>query len=136
MSPLSPARRREFQTTNAQCLALRIKLSADDKLKYISFFFFFRKQILTFHANCHVLFICKFMFPPLELGDILFSVCLSHTCPLYNLKTVQAIFTKLHIKISINIRRGAERKNHNSCIYTFLSYFPLTLSQNSVRSIT
>ena len=40
----------------------------------------------------------------LGLGDILFfprtSVCLSHSCLLCNLKTVQAIFTKLHININ------------------------------------
>ena len=36
------------------------------------------------------------------------------SCPLYNLKTVQ---------ISINIRRYAECKNHNSCIYTFWVVF-------------
>ena len=42
------------------------------------------------------------MSPPLGLEVIMFfpkasvSVCLSHLCPLYNLKTIQAIFMKLH----------------------------------------
>ena len=47
------------------------------------------------------------MSPSLGLGDILFffppghlSVCLSHLCSLYNLKTVQAILTKLHKNIN------------------------------------
>ena len=43
------------------------------------------------------------------------SVCLSVTksCPLCNLKTVQDILMEL----LTNIRRCAERKNHNSWIY-------------------
>ena len=51
-----------------------------------------------------------FMSPSLGFGDMLFSphvtvclsVCLSHSCPLYNLKKVQAIFMNLHINISLN----------------------------------
>ena len=40
--------------------------------------------------------------PPLGLGDNVFApgVCLSHSCRLYNWKTVQAVFTKLHLNIS------------------------------------
>ena len=38
---------------------------------------------------------------PFRLGrHIAFSVCLSNSCPLYNLKTVQAVFTNLHININ------------------------------------
>ena len=37
-------------------------------------------------------------------------------CPLYNLTTIQGIFTKLYL--NINIRRLAKCKNHNSCINT------------------
>ena len=59
-----------------------------------------------------VFFLCFVMSPPEGLGDILFfpgrqsvrmSVCLSvchESCPLCNLKTPEAIFTKLHTNIN------------------------------------
>ena len=43
-----------IQTGNdvTQCLALWLKFSTDYILKHFSYFFFPRKQVLTFHANC------------------------------------------------------------------------------------
>ena len=58
------------------------------------------------------------------------------SCLLYYSKTVQGTFKQ----ILTNIRRHAEHKQHNSCIYTFLSYAPLifvsSFRQNRVRSVT
>ena len=51
-----------------------------------------------------IIIIIIIMSPQFKVGwHIVFpraSVCLSQSCPLYNLKTVQAIFTKLYIDIS------------------------------------
>ena len=43
-----------IQTGNddTQCIALWLKFSVDYILKHFSYFFFPRKQVLTFHANC------------------------------------------------------------------------------------
>ena len=64
-------------------------------------------------------------------------VCLSHSCPLYNLKTVQAIFTKLLININQHQTTCRAQKTITLAFIRF-ELFPLELyqSQNRVRAIT
>ena len=73
------------------------------------------------HAECKNHNSCFYIFWVTSLG----TLSVTKSCPLYNLKTIQAIFTKLHINI---IRRHAEHKNHKSCINTFWVIFLGTLS--------
>ena len=102
------------------------------------------KPVQDIFKKLHVNINQHFISPPFRVGrhtvfppGICLSICLcpsvTKLCSLHNLKTVQAIFTKIQI-ISINIRWHADRKNHNTCIYTFC-YFPCP-SQNHGRSVT
>ena len=68
-----------------------------------------------------------FSYVPLKF---VISGSVTQSCPLYNFKTIQAIFMELHTNIN-NIRRHAECKNHNSCIDTLLSYIPLNFVSSS-----
>ena len=80
----------------------------------------------------------------ITLAFILFELfpldSVTKSCPIYNLKAVQAIFTTLHI--NINISRCAECKIHNSCVYTFwvISFGTLSVTKSChkkrVHSIT
>ena len=73
----------------------------------------YRKNENWLHLRfSHLRYIFKpvsvFMSPPFRVGrhivfpraSVCLSVCLSQTCPLYNLKTTYAIFTKLYTNIN------------------------------------
>ena len=67
-----------------------------------------------------------------------FELCASQKlCPLYNLKTIQAIFTKLYTNINQH-EMTCRVQEWLLCLMYFLSYFPWNFvpHKNRVRSIT
>ena len=101
------------------------------------------------HARCFIVLVCapvwELCLPPSGLGDILFfpgrpSVCSSvchKSCPLYNFKTAQALFTKLYTNINQH-EMTCRVQEWYLCLLYFLSYFPLSFvhHKNHVHSIT
>ena len=67
-----------------------------------------------------------------------FDFCASQKlCPLYNLKTAEALFTKLYTNINQHDMTCRVQNGYSARLY-FLSYFPLNFvhHKNRVRIIT